>query len=63
MRLIETREETEAEVTWQDQECINNFSKLNGRMDQLEEQFTAKKVCCTVVCVRGLRGAGPFQVY
>ncbi|KAI9207234.1 Prefoldin subunit-domain-containing protein [Polychytrium aggregatum] len=36
-------EETDVEVTWEDQEKINTFSKLNSRLQDLEENYEEKK--------------------
>ncbi|KAJ3533192.1 hypothetical protein NM688_g7314 [Phlebia brevispora] len=45
MRMIAQEDENEnnAEVTWEDQQRINTFSKLNSRMRGLEEQIDALK--------------------
>ncbi len=44
MRLIDGKEETEAEVSWEDQVAINTFSKLNAKKDMLEEETAAVAV-------------------
>lgn len=35
---------SEAEVTWEDQQNINRFSKLNNRFHELEDEIKAEKV-------------------
>ncbi|CAG8455548.1 11471_t:CDS:2 [Ambispora leptoticha] len=37
-------EEVDAEVTWEDQQQINSFSKLNAKYSDLEEIYNAKKI-------------------
>ncbi|KAF8187466.1 hypothetical protein BJ912DRAFT_1059809 [Pholiota molesta] len=46
MRMLEQEEETDdaAEVTWEDQQRINTFSKLNNRIRIIEEKLTDLKV-------------------
>jgi prefoldin subunit 4 len=40
MRLLEKEEETDdAEVTWEDQQRINTFSKLNNRIRIIQEKL------------------------
>ncbi|KIM45537.1 hypothetical protein M413DRAFT_24720 [Hebeloma cylindrosporum] len=40
MRMLEQEEETnDAEVTWEDQQRINSFSKLNNRIRIIEEKL------------------------
>ncbi|KAF8913676.1 Prefoldin subunit 4 [Mucidula mucida] len=41
LRLVEHEDENEdaAEVTWEDQQRINSFSKLNNRMRSLEDKL------------------------
>ncbi|PIA15441.1 Prefoldin, subunit 4, partial [Coemansia reversa NRRL 1564] len=36
-------EERKAEVTWEDQQHINQFSKLNGRAERLDEEYKQQK--------------------
>ncbi|CAG8660071.1 7160_t:CDS:2, partial [Dentiscutata heterogama] len=36
-------EEVEAEVTWEDQQNINSFSKLNVKFSDIEEKYEEKK--------------------
>ncbi|KAI8918770.1 Prefoldin beta-like protein [Entophlyctis helioformis] len=36
-------DETDAEVTWEDQRNINQFSKLNIRLENYEEAYKTKK--------------------
>ncbi|KAJ2311969.1 hypothetical protein IWW52_004981, partial [Coemansia sp. RSA 2704] len=40
---LQREEERNAEVTWEDQERINQFSKLNSRVDNLEEKYKKQK--------------------
>ncbi|CAG8446662.1 11157_t:CDS:2 [Ambispora gerdemannii] len=44
MRMISKDEEVDAEVTWEDQQQINSFSKLNAKHSDLEEIYNAKKI-------------------
>ncbi|KAJ3287337.1 hypothetical protein HK104_008653 [Borealophlyctis nickersoniae] len=44
MQMLKEGEEADAEVTWEDQQNINSFSKLNARLDQIEEIYQEKKV-------------------
>nr|KAJ3421534.1 hypothetical protein HK105_003192 [Polyrhizophydium stewartii] len=43
MSSLKEEEETDAQVTWEDQRNINMFSKLNIRLESIEEQYEAKK--------------------
>ncbi|KIJ49496.1 hypothetical protein M422DRAFT_225280 [Sphaerobolus stellatus SS14] len=45
MRMLNAEEESEEtpEVTWEDQQKINKFSKLNTRARDIEEQLTQLK--------------------
>ncbi|KAF9364140.1 hypothetical protein BGX34_002408 [Mortierella sp. NVP85] len=44
MRMLEREdEEGDVQVTWQDQENINNFSKYNTVLQDLEESYQVKK--------------------
>jgi len=44
MRMLESQDdETDVEVTWEDQDRINTFSKLNARLSDLEESLELKK--------------------
>ncbi|KAF9473395.1 Prefoldin, subunit 4 [Pholiota conissans] len=44
MRMLEQDEEKDdAEVTWEDQQRINTFSKLNNRIRLIEEKLTDLK--------------------
>ncbi|KAJ3276496.1 hypothetical protein HK104_003657 [Borealophlyctis nickersoniae] len=43
MQMLKEGEEADAEVTWEDQQNINSFSKLNARLDQIEEIYQEKK--------------------
>ncbi|KAG8902703.1 hypothetical protein FRC01_009504 [Tulasnella sp. 417] len=44
MRMLESKDdETDVEVTWEDQQRINTFSKLNARVGDLEETLEHKK--------------------
>jgi prefoldin subunit 4 len=38
-------EETDVEVTWEDQKNINTFGRLNTKMHELEDELKAKEVC------------------
>ncbi|KAJ2597926.1 hypothetical protein GGF39_002851 [Coemansia sp. RSA 1721] len=40
---LQREEEREVEVNWEDQNRINQFSKLNTRMDRLEDEYKAQK--------------------
>ena len=42
-KQLQEGDETEAEVTWEDQRNINTFSKLNIRLDSLEDKYKDKK--------------------
>ncbi|KAG8978011.1 hypothetical protein FRB90_008597 [Tulasnella sp. 427] len=45
MRMLESKDdENDVEVTWEDQQRINTFSKLNARVGDLEEALELKKV-------------------
>ncbi|CAE6458644.1 unnamed protein product [Rhizoctonia solani] len=46
MRMLKQDEESEenTEVTWEDQQKINTFSRLNTRCTDLEEKITKQKV-------------------
>ncbi|OZJ05558.1 hypothetical protein BZG36_01719 [Bifiguratus adelaidae] len=39
IRMLAPEEEADVEVSWQDQEKINTFSKLNAKTDDLEEEY------------------------
>jgi prefoldin subunit 4 len=43
MQMISQKEETEAQVTWEDQSCINRFSKNNIKYEKLEQIYNEKK--------------------
>ncbi|KAG0341816.1 hypothetical protein BG004_005888 [Podila humilis] len=44
MRMLEKdEEEGDIQVSWQDQENINTFSKYNAKLQDLEETYEAKK--------------------
>jgi len=44
MRMLPSEaEETDVEVTWEDQKSINTFSKLNVRLDDFQSKISAKK--------------------
>ncbi|KAJ3089204.1 hypothetical protein HK102_006961 [Quaeritorhiza haematococci] len=43
MKMLKEDEETDAEVTWEDQKNINSFSKLNAKLSDLEEAYEEKK--------------------
>ncbi|KAJ3052511.1 hypothetical protein HK097_006113 [Rhizophlyctis rosea] len=42
-KMLREGEEADAEVTWEDQQNINAFSKLNGRLEALDEIYQEKK--------------------
>ena len=44
MRPLSKEEETDAEVTWQDQNNINNFSKLHNKLLDLQDLLTERNV-------------------
>ncbi|RUS17769.1 Prefoldin subunit 4 [Endogone sp. FLAS-F59071] len=52
IRLLKEEEEADAEVSWEDQQKINAFSKLNSKSDDLEELYNKCKV--GIHCQRGL---------
>ncbi|KAJ1723691.1 hypothetical protein LPJ53_001972 [Coemansia erecta] len=41
--LLQREEERDVEVNWEDQERINQFSRLNTRLDRLEDDYKAQK--------------------
>ncbi|KAJ1947559.1 hypothetical protein GGF37_000324 [Kickxella alabastrina] len=41
--LLQREEERDVEVKWEDQNRINQFSKLSTRMDRLEDEYKAQK--------------------
>ncbi|CAO3691526.1 unnamed protein product [Umbelopsis ramanniana] len=43
IKMLSERDEEEVEVSWEDQQKINSFSKLNTRTDDLEEQYEKLK--------------------
>lgn len=43
MKLLNEGEDNESQVTWEDQNNINKFSKLNVRLDTLDVKYEAKK--------------------
>ena len=43
MKLLNEGEDNESQVTWEDQNNINKFSKLNVRLDALDTKYEAKK--------------------
>jgi HSP20 family molecular chaperone IbpA len=44
MRPLAKEEETDAEVTWEDQNNINTFSKLHNKLADLQDLLTDKNV-------------------
>jgi hypothetical protein len=44
MRPLAKEEETDAEVTWEDQNNINSFSKLHNKLADLQDLLTDKNV-------------------
>ncbi|KAI8583766.1 hypothetical protein K450DRAFT_219900 [Umbelopsis ramanniana AG] len=43
IKMLNERDEEEVEVSWEDQQKINSFSRLNTRTDDLEEQYEKLK--------------------
>ncbi|KAL1921177.1 uncharacterized protein VTP21DRAFT_10893 [Calcarisporiella thermophila] len=43
VRMLKEDEEVEVEVSWEDQKNINTFSKLNAKIDDLEDEYQKKK--------------------
>ncbi|KAF9920099.1 hypothetical protein FBU30_010116 [Linnemannia zychae] len=43
MRMLEKDEEGDVQVSWQDQENINTFSKYNAKLQDLEDAYETKK--------------------
>ncbi|KAJ2795976.1 hypothetical protein H4R21_004897 [Coemansia helicoidea] len=41
--LLRREEERDTEVTWQDQQRINEFSKLNARYERLDDEYKRQK--------------------
>ncbi|KAI9501984.1 Prefoldin subunit 4 [Coemansia spiralis] len=41
--LLQREEERDVEVTWEDQQRINTFSKLNTRLESLEDEYKKQK--------------------
>ncbi|KAJ2687492.1 hypothetical protein IWW39_002906 [Coemansia spiralis] len=41
--LLQREEERDVEVTWEDQQRINQFSRLNTRQENLEDEYKAQK--------------------
>ncbi|KAJ2553432.1 hypothetical protein EV175_002939 [Coemansia sp. RSA 1933] len=41
--LLQREEEGDTEVTWEDQQRINTFSKLNTRLERLEAEYKKQK--------------------
>ncbi|KAJ2718409.1 hypothetical protein GGI07_005769 [Coemansia sp. Benny D115] len=41
--LLQREEERDVEVSWEDQSRINQFSRLNTRLDRLEDEYKAQK--------------------
>jgi hypothetical protein len=44
MRPLSKEEETDAEVTWEDQNNINTFSKLHNKLLDLQDLLTERNV-------------------
>jgi hypothetical protein len=44
MKLLGEGQENDSQVTWEDQNNINQFSKLTIRLESLEEVYDKKKV-------------------
>ncbi|KAI8919011.1 Prefoldin beta-like protein [Powellomyces hirtus] len=43
MKMLNQDEEADTEVTWEDQQNINSFSRLNMKIQNLEDQYEEKK--------------------
>jgi len=43
IRLLKEEDEADVEVSWEDQQKINTFSKLNSKFDDLEELYNKSK--------------------
>ncbi|CAM0141016.1 hypothetical protein VKS41_007731 [Umbelopsis sp. WA50703] len=43
IKMLNEKDEEEVEVSWEDQQKINSFSKLNAKTDDLEEQYEKLK--------------------
>ncbi|KAI9334505.1 putative GIM3-Gim complex component [Zopfochytrium polystomum] len=43
MKVLQENEEADIDVSWADQQNINNFSKMNAKMTDLEESYEEKK--------------------
>ncbi|CAB4443689.1 unnamed protein product [Rhizophagus irregularis] len=43
MRMLNQEEEADVEVTWEDQQKINSFSKLNAKYSDFELNYESKK--------------------
>ncbi|KAJ2777587.1 hypothetical protein H4R18_005077 [Coemansia javaensis] len=41
--LLQREDERDTEVTWEDQQRINEFSKLNARYENLEDRYKREK--------------------
>ncbi|KAJ2004700.1 hypothetical protein GGI04_002522 [Coemansia thaxteri] len=41
--LLQREDERDVEVTWEDQQRINKFSRLNTRLELLEDEYKAQK--------------------
>jgi DNA-binding SARP family transcriptional activator len=48
MRPLSKEEETDAEVTWEDQNNINAFSKLHNKLIDLQDLLAEKSVTSLV---------------
>jgi hypothetical protein len=57
---IPKEQETDQEVTWEDQQKINVFSRLNVTFQDLEELYKEKKVICLAVPWMPLSKPGTF---
>jgi hypothetical protein len=44
MKLLDEGEVNDTQVTWEDQNSINQFSKLNIRLESLDAKYEQKKV-------------------
>jgi len=41
--MLRQEEEVDVEVTWEDQQMINSFGRLNAKIHELADEYNAKK--------------------
>jgi prefoldin subunit 4 len=56
MKLLEEGEVNDTQVTWEDQNSINQFSKLNIRLEALDAKYEQKKVGALDIDREGILG-------